>query len=167
LAAGVRLFWAHCTAPAGYHGQDQSPAFLEAEAARIGYPLLVKAVLGGGGKGMKIATCAAEFQVRRSGGGAGALQGGRLMRGAPQEALASAKRESLAAFSDERVLLERLIQRPRHVEVQVRLPRSGGHLPPQSDAHSDASAHRCWQTTTTVACTCSSATALCSGATRR
>uniref|UniRef100_A0A061QJ99 3-methylcrotonyl-CoA carboxylase alpha subunit n=1 Tax=Tetraselmis sp. GSL018 TaxID=582737 RepID=A0A061QJ99_9CHLO len=81
----------------GYHGEDQDPSRLGAEAARIGFPLLVKAVMGGGGKGMKLARSAGEFE----------------------EALGSAKREAAAAFGDDRVLLERFIMAPRHVEVQV------------------------------------------------
>ncbi|RMZ56669.1 hypothetical protein APUTEX25_002758, partial [Auxenochlorella protothecoides] len=81
----------------GYHGADQADERLQAEADRIGYPVLVKAVLGGGGKGMKLAASRAEFM----------------------DALNSARREALAGFGDDRVLLERYVQRPRHVEVQV------------------------------------------------
>ncbi|KAL6777386.1 hypothetical protein ACKKBF_B21300 [Auxenochlorella protothecoides x Auxenochlorella symbiontica] len=81
----------------GYHGADQANERLQAEADRIGYPVLVKAVLGGGGKGMKLAASRAEFM----------------------DALNSARREALAGFGDDRVLLERYVQRPRHVEVQV------------------------------------------------
>ena len=81
----------------GYHGFDQSPAHLLAEAEAIGFPVLIKAVLGGGGKGMRIVHSAADFG----------------------EALESAKREALKSFSDERVLVEKYIIRPRHVEVQV------------------------------------------------
>jgi 3-methylcrotonyl-CoA carboxylase alpha subunit len=81
----------------GYHGEDQAEGLLQEEAARVGYPLLVKAVLGGGGKGMKLAREPAQFL----------------------DALHSAKREALAGFGDDRVLLERFIMRPRHIEVQV------------------------------------------------
>jgi 3-methylcrotonyl-CoA carboxylase alpha subunit len=81
----------------GYHGEAQDPARLEEEAARIGYPVLVKAVAGGGGKGMRAVTEPAAFQ----------------------DALAGARREALASFGDDRVLLERYLARPRHVEVQV------------------------------------------------
>jgi 3-methylcrotonyl-CoA carboxylase alpha subunit len=81
----------------GYHGDDQSLKKLEAEAQRIGYPLLIKAVSGGGGKGMRIVHAAAEFK----------------------EALEGAQREAKAGFGDDHVLLERYIQQPRHIEFQV------------------------------------------------
>ncbi|HEY1991984.1 MAG TPA: biotin carboxylase N-terminal domain-containing protein, partial [Gammaproteobacteria bacterium] len=81
----------------GYHGDDQSPAKLQAEAEKIGYPLLIKAVAGGGGKGMRIVNAPGEFK----------------------EALAGAQREAKAAFGDDHVLLERYIQQPRHIEFQV------------------------------------------------
>jgi len=81
----------------GYHGDDASPARLKLEAERIGYPLLVKAVAGGGGKGMRVVHDAGELA----------------------EAVAAAGREATSAFSDGRILLERFIERPRHIEVQV------------------------------------------------
>src|SRR6185312_11929896 len=81
----------------GYHDDDQDPLLLAREASRIGYPVLVKATSGGGGKGMKVAATAGEFAA----------------------ALASAKREAKAAFGDDRVLLERYLQAPRHIEIQV------------------------------------------------
>ncbi|MHB0970917.1 MAG: acetyl-CoA carboxylase biotin carboxylase subunit [Thermoanaerobaculia bacterium] len=81
----------------GYHGDDQSGERLTAEAARIGFPLLVKASAGGGGKGMKIVHVAGEL--------AGALD--------------SARREAAKAFGNDRLLLERYIEEPRHVEFQV------------------------------------------------
>ncbi|NUN67907.1 acetyl/propionyl/methylcrotonyl-CoA carboxylase subunit alpha [Pseudanabaena biceps] len=81
----------------GYQGEDQSPERLAAEAARIGYPLLIKAVAGGGGKGMKRVDDPADFA----------------------DALASAQREGQSSFGDPRVLLETYITRPRHIEVQV------------------------------------------------
>lgn len=81
----------------GYQGADQSGETLTAEAARIGYPVLIKAVAGGGGKGMKRVDDPADFAA----------------------GLASAKREGAAAFGDDRVLIERYITRPRHIEVQV------------------------------------------------
>ncbi len=81
----------------GYHGADQSPALLAAEAARIGFPVLIKASAGGGGKGMRIVPDAASFDA----------------------ALALAKGEARASFGDDQVLVERYLQRPRHIEVQV------------------------------------------------
>jgi 3-methylcrotonyl-CoA carboxylase alpha subunit len=81
----------------GYHGEDQSETLLASEAAKIGYPVLIKASAGGGGKGMRIVKDAADFAA----------------------ALASCKRESLSSFSDDRVLIERYLAKPRHIEVQV------------------------------------------------
>ncbi|CAH0600281.1 unnamed protein product [Chrysodeixis includens] len=81
----------------GYHGEEQSIEKLQAEAQRIGFPLMIKAVRGGGGKGMRIAMTEADFL--------------------PQ--LESAKRESLKSFGDDNMLLEQYITDPRHVEVQV------------------------------------------------
>ena len=82
---------------AGYHDSDQSDAMLTEAAARIGWPVLVKASAGGGGKGMRIVTAAAELK----------------------DALIGARREAGAAFGDDTLLLEKYLQRPRHVEVQV------------------------------------------------
>jgi len=81
----------------GYHGEDQSDATLRDAAARIGFPVLVKASAGGGGKGMKIAQDAASLE----------------------EAIALARGEARAAFSDDRLLLERYLPAPRHIEIQV------------------------------------------------
>lgn len=81
----------------GYWGTDQSNETLLKEADRIGYPVLIKAVMGGGGKGMKIVHSRDEFL----------------------EQLSSAKREALNHFADENVLLERYLTHPRHVEIQV------------------------------------------------
>lgn len=81
----------------GYHGNNQDPAFLAAEAEKIGYPVLIKAVAGGGGKGMRRVDAAGEFD----------------------KALASAQREAKAAFGDDHVLIEKFVSRPRHIEVQV------------------------------------------------
>jgi len=81
----------------GYHGADQSPDLLAAEAAKIGYPVLVKASAGGGGKGMRVVERPEDFSAE----------------------LAGAKRESLASFGDDRVLIEKYLVRPRHVELQV------------------------------------------------
>ena len=81
----------------GYDGEDQSTETLTREAQRIGFPLLVKASAGGGGKGMKIVRSADELQP----------------------AIESAAREAAKAFGDDRLLLERYIEEPRHVEFQV------------------------------------------------
>ena len=81
----------------GYHGDDQSPDLLVKEAAKIGYPVLIKAAAGGGGKGMRVVESAAKFA----------------------EALAGAKREAKAAFADDHVLIEKYLTRPRHIEIQV------------------------------------------------
>ncbi|WP_135212103.1 acetyl/propionyl/methylcrotonyl-CoA carboxylase subunit alpha [Vitreimonas flagellata] len=81
----------------GYLGEDQSEERLQKEADAIGYPVLIKAVAGGGGKGMRKVEKKGEFKA----------------------ALQSAKREAAAAFGDDRVLLETYVQRPRHIEVQV------------------------------------------------
>ena len=81
----------------GYHGADQSPARLRNEADAIGYPVLIKAVAGGGGKGMRRVNAAADFD----------------------DMLQSCKREAAASFGDDRVLIEKYVERPRHIEVQV------------------------------------------------
>ena len=87
----------------GYMGEDQSLPRLERMAEMIGYPLLIKAVAGGGGKGMRPVNAKAEFT----------------------EALLAAKREAAAAFGNDGVMLEKLITRPRHVEVQIFGDRHG------------------------------------------
>ena len=81
----------------GYMGENQDPAFLGQQAAEIGYPVLIKAVAGGGGKGMRKVDGAADFA----------------------DALASCQREATASFGNAHVLIEKYIQRPRHIEVQV------------------------------------------------
>jgi len=81
----------------GYHGADQDPAVLAGAAERIGYPVLIKASAGGGGKGMRIVESAAGFAA----------------------ALASAKREAASSFGDDQVLVEKYLTRPRHIEIQV------------------------------------------------
>ncbi|MEO0545908.1 MAG: biotin carboxylase N-terminal domain-containing protein, partial [Pseudomonadota bacterium] len=81
----------------GYHGSNQDPAFLKRKAYEIGYPVLIKAVAGGGGKGMRKVAKALEFD----------------------DALVAAKREAKAAFGNDAVLIERFVRSPRHIEVQV------------------------------------------------
>ena len=88
----------------GYHGGSQDEVILTREAARIGFPLLIKASAGGGGRGMRSVASAAEFPA----------------------ALALARAEALAGFGDDRVLLERLVAAPRHIEVQIAGDRHGG-----------------------------------------
>lgn len=105
----------------GYHGDRQEPEFLKQKAYEIGYPVLIKAVAGGGGKGMRRVDKAIEFEA----------------------ALASAQREAQSAFGDPRVLIEKFVLNPRHVEIQV---------------FGDARAMRC---------TCSSVIVPHSGATRK
>ncbi len=81
----------------GYHGADQDPAMLQREADRIGYPVLIKASAGGGGKGMRAVDKAEDFAA----------------------ALESCKREAINSFGDDAVLVEKYVQRPRHIEIQV------------------------------------------------
>lgn len=96
-AAKQRMIAAGVPVTPGYLGEDQSPERLRAEADAIGYPVLIKAVAGGGGKGMRRVDAAAQFE----------------------EALLSCRREAAAAFGDERMLIERYIPHPRHIEVQI------------------------------------------------
>jgi 3-methylcrotonyl-CoA carboxylase alpha subunit len=98
-AAGVPLV-------PGYHGEDQDPALLQAEAARIGYPVLIKASAGGGGKGMRVVEQEADLLA----------------------AIAGAKREAASSFGDDRVLIERYLTRPRHVEIQVFADTHGNYV---------------------------------------
>jgi len=81
----------------GYHAADQDPALLQREADRIGYPALIKASAGGGGKGMRAVDRSEDFA----------------------EALASCQREAQNSFGDQAVLIEKYVQRPRHIEIQV------------------------------------------------
>ncbi|WP_066273285.1 acetyl/propionyl/methylcrotonyl-CoA carboxylase subunit alpha [Hydrogenophaga palleronii] len=81
----------------GYHGADQDPALLQREADRIGYPALIKASAGGGGKGMRVVEKSADFA----------------------DALASCQREARNSFGSDAVLIEKYVQRPRHIEIQV------------------------------------------------
>ncbi len=81
----------------GYHGDNQEEAFLLGEAEKIGFPVMLKASAGGGGRGMRVVNGAAEFSA----------------------ALRSAKREALGAFNDEKMLLEKYLEQPRHIEIQI------------------------------------------------
>ncbi|MEJ2523386.1 MAG: acetyl-CoA carboxylase biotin carboxylase subunit [Gammaproteobacteria bacterium] len=87
----------------GYHGDDQSDERLAREAGRVGFPLMLKASAGGGGKGMRIVREAGDFA----------------------DALAGARREAAGAFGDEAMILERYVEQPRHVEIQVFGDRHG------------------------------------------
>ncbi|MBC3934290.1 acetyl/propionyl/methylcrotonyl-CoA carboxylase subunit alpha [Undibacterium sp. CY7W] len=88
---------AHVPLVPGYHGDNQDPDFLQAEADRIGYPVLLKASAGGGGKGMRVIESSKDFK----------------------DGLASCKREAINSFGDDKVLAEKYLQRPRHIEIQV------------------------------------------------
>jgi 3-methylcrotonyl-CoA carboxylase alpha subunit len=90
----------------GYHGDLQKTDDLLKEAVKIGFPVLIKASAGGGGKGMRIVELESEFQA----------------------ALEGAKREALNAFSDDTVLLEKYIKSPRHIEIQVMSDQHGNHF---------------------------------------
>jgi len=81
----------------GYHGDTQDAGFLKQEADRIGYPVLIKATMGGGGKGMRVVRSADHFS----------------------ESLESCRREATSSFGDDRVLIERYVLRPRHIEMQI------------------------------------------------
>lgn len=87
----------------GYHGDQQDNQTLTAEALKIGFPLLIKASLGGGGKGMRVVNSAEELNA----------------------AFDAARREALNAFGDERLLLERYLTQPRHVEIQIFCDQQG------------------------------------------
>jgi len=96
-AAKQRMIKAGVAVTPGYMGEDQSFERLKQEADKIGYPVLVKAIAGGGGKGMRRVDAAQQFS----------------------EALESCRREAVAAFGDDRVLIEKYILNPRHIEVQI------------------------------------------------
>ena len=96
-AAKQRMSAAGVPVTPGYMGENQDPEFLGQQAAKIGYPVLIKAVAGGGGKGMRMVEAPADFA----------------------DALASCQREARASFGNAHVLIEKYIQRPRHIEVQV------------------------------------------------
>src|SRR5690625_4641226 len=95
-AAGVPLV-------PGYHGDNQETEFLKQQADEIGYPVLIKAAAGGGGMGMRIVENAAQFE----------------------EALLSCKREAAASFGNDRVLIERYLLKPRHIEIQIMADNDG------------------------------------------
>jgi 3-methylcrotonyl-CoA carboxylase alpha subunit len=90
----------------GYHGELQDPKFLKQKAYEIGYPVLIKAVAGGGGKGMRRVDRHADFE----------------------SALEGAQREASAAFADGRVLIEKYVTRPRHIEIQIVADRHGNTI---------------------------------------
>jgi 3-methylcrotonyl-CoA carboxylase alpha subunit len=96
-AAKALMEKAHVPLVPGYHGERQEPDFLREQADAIGYPVLLKASAGGGGKGMRIVERSEDFEA----------------------ALASCKREAINSFGDDRVLVEKYLQRPRHIEIQV------------------------------------------------
>jgi 3-methylcrotonyl-CoA carboxylase alpha subunit len=87
----------------GYHGEQQDESWLAEKAAEVGYPILIKASAGGGGKGMRLVSDASEFASQ----------------------LAGAKREALAAFGDDAVLIERYLTSPKHIEVQLMADQHG------------------------------------------
>jgi 3-methylcrotonyl-CoA carboxylase alpha subunit len=105
---GARRLMAAAGVPVvpGYDGDDQQDATLAGEAARIGWPVMIKPSRGGGGKGMRVVNAAGELAA----------------------ALAASRREARAAFGDERMVLERFVERPRHVEVQVLADAYGATL---------------------------------------
>ena len=87
----------------GYHGDNQEPGILRSEASKIGFPVLIKAVKGGGGKGMRIAMTPDVFD----------------------DQLKSAKSEALSSFGDHIMLVEKYITNPRHIEVQIFADKHG------------------------------------------
>ncbi|MCO7226844.1 acetyl/propionyl/methylcrotonyl-CoA carboxylase subunit alpha [Pleionea sp. CnH1-48] len=91
---------------AGYHGENQDADYLQAQAFSIGYPVLIKATAGGGGKGMRVVWNNDEFA----------------------DSLASCKREALASFGDDKVLVEKYLTKPRHVEIQMFADTHGNAL---------------------------------------
>ena len=91
----------------GYHGNNQEPGFLKSEASKIGFPVLIKAVKGGGGKGMRIAMTPNVFD----------------------DQLKSAKSEAMNSFGDNVMLVEKYITTPRHIEVQIFADKHGMYYP--------------------------------------
>jgi 3-methylcrotonyl-CoA carboxylase alpha subunit len=90
----------------GYHGDQQDDTFLKRKAYEIGYPVLIKAVAGGGGKGMRLVERHADFDA----------------------AIAGARREAASAFGDDRVLIEKYVTAPRHIEIQIFADRRGNAI---------------------------------------
>lgn len=87
----------------GYHGSNQEPSYLRSEASKVGFPVLIKAVKGGGGKGMRVAMTADVFD----------------------DQLKSAKSEAMNSFGDNVMLVEKYITAPRHIEVQIFADKHG------------------------------------------
>lgn len=90
----------------GYHGEANSPELLLKEAHKIGFPVMLKASLGGGGKGMRIVHTEADFMVQ----------------------LDAAKREAMKGFNDDHMILEKYVERPRHIEIQVFGDKHGNYV---------------------------------------
>jgi 3-methylcrotonyl-CoA carboxylase alpha subunit len=90
----------------GYHGDNQDPQFLLGESKKIGFPVIIKASLGGGGKGMRIVRHEKEFF----------------------DQLDAAKREAQKSFSDQHVIIEKYIEKPRHIELQVFGDKHGNYV---------------------------------------
>ena len=90
----------------GYHGDEQEPDFLLQQARNIGFPVMLKASLGGGGKGMRIVNNEAEFF----------------------DQLDAAKREAMKGFNDDHMIIEKYVVRPRHIEVQVFGDKHGNYV---------------------------------------
>ena len=103
-AAKRRMIEAGVPCVPGYEGTDQADGVLEAEASKIGFPIMVKAAAGGGGRGMRLVRQAADLK----------------------DALAAARSEALGAFGSDELILERAVDRPRHVEIQVFADTQGG-----------------------------------------
>jgi len=103
-AAKRRMIEAGVPCVPGYEGTEQDDGVLEAEAAKIGFPIMVKAAAGGGGRGMRLVRQAADLK----------------------DALAAARSEALGAFGSDELILERAVERPRHVEIQVFADTQGG-----------------------------------------
>ena len=90
----------------GYHGENNDPDFLLAESKKIGFPVMLKASLGGGGKGMRIVWSEDEFM----------------------DQLDAAKREAMKSFSDDHMIVEKYIERSRHIEVQIFGDKHGNYV---------------------------------------